>query len=143
MGGAGTQDRAILARATLVPRLQEGAGVISLDVARIVPHLDEDRLWIFAALRWSNFADRVKEYANGSTVLHLSPVHVAEGLVLWPPGEVRHRYVEVIAPLLSSVDDLNELSDRLAAVRALLLPKLVTGQIEVSAVDGDAVVDES
>lgn len=136
-----TQGREILARATLVPRLEEPAGVISLDVARVVPIDASERLWVFAALRWSDFADRVKEFANGSTVLHLSPVHVAEGPVLWPSGDLRSRFIDMVAPTLASVDELNDASDRLAAMRDQLLPGLVTGRIDVSSLDLDALVE--
>jgi type I restriction enzyme S subunit len=79
-----TQGREILARATLIPRLFEGKGVISLDVARVVPKSAEDRISLFAVLRYSDLANRVKEYANGSTVLHLSPDHIAAAQIVWP-----------------------------------------------------------
>jgi len=130
-----TQGREILARATLVPRLREPQGVISLDVARIVPRAADERLWLFGALRWSDFADRVKEFANGSTVLHLSPDHVAAGLLLWPPDGLRSAFVRDLEPILAMVDELHDSSDRLAAMRDLLLPKLMTGQIDVSRLD--------
>lgn len=138
-----TQGREILARATLVPRLKEGSGVISLDVARVVPKDPAERLWLFTALRWSDFADRVKEYANGSTVLHLSLVHVGEGLILWPRRDLRSRFVEVVSPMLASVDELHDSSDRLADIRDLILPKLVTGQIDVSSLDLGALLEGS
>jgi len=136
-----TQGREILARATLVPRLPEPRGVISLDVARIVPLKLADRLWIFAALRWSDYPDRVKEYANGSTVLHLSPDHVAAGLVLWPPDDLRAMFVDTVEPVLGAVDELADSSDQLASIRDLLLPRLVTGKIEVSHLDMDALTE--
>jgi type I restriction enzyme S subunit len=135
-----TQGREILARATLVPRLPE-PGVISLDVARIVPDEPADRLWLFAVLRWSDFADRVKEFANGSTVLHLSPDHVVAGNVLWPPGDMRASLVSALGPTLGLVDELLDGSDRLALIRDLLLPKLATGQIDVSHLDLDALTE--
>ncbi len=135
-----TQGREILARATLVPRLPE-PGVISLDVARIVPDEPADRLWLFAVLRWSDFADRVKEFANGSTVLHLSPDHVAAGQVLWPPGDLRASLAAALDAALALVDELLDGSDQLTGLRDLLLPKLVTGQIDVSHLDLDALTE--
>jgi type I restriction enzyme S subunit len=138
-----TQGRDILARATLVPRLSAEAGVISLDVARVLPHHADDRLWIFAALRWSDFSDRVKEYANGSTVLHLSPTHVAEGHILLPPPQLRGEFFAFLEPSIRQIDDLLDTADRLGELRDLLLPLLVTGQIDISALDLDALVEES
>ena len=135
-----TQGREILARATRVPRLAEGHGVISLDVVRVVPNGDSDRLWVFAALGWSDFPDRVKEYANGSTVLHLSPKHLEEAELLWVPEQVRERFTAVIAPMLAQISELSEQTSALKGLRDLLLPKLVTGQIDVSSLDLDALV---
>jgi type I restriction enzyme, S subunit len=136
-----TQGREILARATLVPKLAEDFGVISLDVARIVPNELDDRLALFFALRCTDFSDRVKEYANGSTVLHLSPTHVAAGQVVWPARALRRQFVRVVEAIVDQVDDLNDAGERLGAIRDLLLPKLVTGQIDVSNLDLDALVD--
>lgn len=136
-----TQGREILARATLVPRLAEDFGVISLDVSRIVPNEPDDRLALFFALRCTDFSDRVKEYANGSTVLHLSPTHVAEGQIVWPPRELRRKFVEVVHAMVDQVDELNDAGERLGVMRDLLLSKLVTGQIDVSDLDLDALSD--
>lgn len=135
-----TQGREILARATLIPRLAEGHGVISLDVVRVVPNGEAERLWVFAALGWSDFPDRVKEYANGSTVLHLSPKHLEEAEILWVPEQARKRFTAVIAPMLAQIAELSEQTRVLRGLRDLLLPKLVTGQIDVSSLDLDSMV---
>src|SRR5664280_1131846 len=135
-----TQGREILARATLVPRFSESFGVISLDVARLVPHNIDDRLSLFFALRCSDFSDRVKEFANGSTVLHLSPTHIGDGLLVWPSKDLRRHFVELVAPMVGQTLDLDDAVDRLASIRDLLLPKLVSGQIDVSKLDLDPVV---
>lgn len=135
-----TQGREILARATRVPRLDEGHGVISLDVVRVVPNGDAERLWIFAALGWSDFPDRVKEYANGSTVLHLSPKYLEEAELLWVPEPARKRFTAVIAPMLAQIAELSEQTRALRGLRDLLLPNLVTGQIDVSSLDPDTLV---
>lgn len=138
-----TQGREVLARATMVPRLPEGRGVISLDVVRLVPRSDADRLWLFAVLGWSDFPDRLKEFANGSTVLHLSPTHIEQAKVLWAPEPLRSRLADAISPCIAQVDELADQSEVLTAMRDLLLPKLVTGQIDVSGLDLDAVLDEA
>jgi type I restriction enzyme S subunit len=134
-----TQGREILARATRIPRLGEAFGVISLDVVRVVPHDPADRLALLLVLGSSDYPDRVKKFANGSTVLHLSPDHVAEGLIVWPAPHLRRRLVDVVDPILAAVDDLNDSADRLALMRGLLLPRLVTGQVDVSHLDLDTV----
>lgn len=138
-----TQGREILAQATLVPTLRGGPGVISLDVVRVLPHRSEDRLWVYAALRWSGFADRVKVFANGSTVLHLGHSHVATGHLPWPSGELRRSFLALLEPSLAIVEGLLDASERLESIRDLLLPKLLSGEIDVSSLDLDALVEES
>lgn len=138
-----TQSREILARATLVPRMPEESGVISLDVVRLVPRTAEERIPLFAVLRYSDLADRVKEHANGSTVLHLSPDHVAAAPIIWPSEPVRKRAAAVLGPIYSLSDALSDAADRLAKIRDMLLPKLVTGAIDVSQLDLDTLREES
>lgn len=137
-----TQGREILARTTLVPRLGEKRGVISLDVVRLVPADESERLWLYASLAWSNFADRLKEFANGSTVLHLSPSHIVDTLTLWPPERLRNGLVTAIEPSFAKIEELSDQSDSLVALRDLLLPKLVTGKIDVSMLDLDALLED-
>jgi hypothetical protein len=43
--------------------------------------------------------------------------------------------------MLHQLDDLSVVVERLAMMRDLLLPRLVTGQIDVSSLDIDAVVE--
>ena len=136
-----TQGREILAQATLVPRLAEGQGVISLDIARIIPSSSIDRLPLYFALRCGGFADRVKEYANGATVLHLSPKHVEAGQLVWPEKALRERFNSSVEPMISSLDELRDSTERLGGMRDLLLPKLVSGEIDVSDLDIDAVLE--
>jgi type I restriction enzyme S subunit len=124
-----------------VPQLDDEFGVISLDVVRIVPKDPEDRLPVLFALRCTDFSDRVKEFANGSTVLHLSPTHVAAANVVWPAQPVRRHFTSLVEPMLHQLDDLSVVVERLAMMRDLLLPRLVTGQIDVSSLDIDAVVE--
>lgn len=138
-----TQSREILARATLVPRLREESGVISLDVVRLVPKSAEDRIPLFAVLRYSDLADRVKEHANGSTVLHLSPDHVAAGAIIWPSEPVRRRAADLLGSIYSLCEELSDSANRLASIRDILLPKLVTGAIDVSHLDLDPLLEET
>lgn len=135
-----TQGREILAQATLVPRMTEEQGVISLDVARILPNSGQERIPLFFSLRCTDFADRVKEYANGSTVLHLSPKFVEQNELAWPEQSLRLRFRELSEPMVVVIDDLRESAERLASIRHLLLPKVVTGEIDLSELNFDALV---
>ena len=74
-------------------------------------------------------------------MLHLSPDHVAAGLLLWPSDGLRGAFIEAVTPMLGIIGELTEASDQLARLRDLLLPKLVTGQIDVSHLDLGALTE--
>lgn len=58
-----------------------------------------------------------------------------------PPCELREQFADLVWPLLFSVPKLLEWNCSLAGLRDLLLPKLVTGEIDVSTLDLNALVD--
>ena len=59
-----------------------------------------------------------------------------------PPARLLSTFQTTVDPLGVEASLLSEQSNKLAALRDLLLPKLVTGQIDVSALDLDAVVGD-
>lgn len=59
-----------------------------------------------------------------------------------PPARLLSTFETTVDPLGVEASLLSEQSNKLAALRDLLLPKLVTGQIDVSALDLDAVVGD-
>lgn len=61
---------------------------------------------------------------------------------LIPPTDLLDSYQGTVDPLGAEASALTRQSDRLGSLRDLLLPKLVTGQIDVSALDLDALVAE-
>jgi type I restriction enzyme S subunit len=61
--------------------------------------------------------------------------------VLHPPAPIQRRFVEAISPIRDSISHLRWCNDQLAALRDLLLPKLVSGQIDVSHLDLEALVE--
>lgn len=131
-----TQERNIIARAARVPTLSEDTGVISLDLVRVVPK-NIDRNYLYGVLRYSSFPDEVKNYANGANVLHLSPKRIAEYLIRVPPGPIQTQYFERTEPMYQIADRLDLLNENLRLTRDLLLPKLISGEIDVSELDID------
>jgi len=61
---------------------------------------------------------------------------------LAPPEDLLDSYQALVDPLGAEASALTRQSDRLVSLRDLLLPKLVTGRIDVSALDLDELVEE-
>lgn len=127
-----TQERRIVARCGRVPRLGSDFGVISMDLVKIDANKGVPRDFIYGMFRWSGFADEVKQHANGANVLHLSPDRIAEYRFALPPSEVTAQFAGFISPMLHQCDVLLEKNEVLRATRDLLLPKLISGELNVS-----------
>lgn len=128
-----TQERRIVARCGRIPRLDSDFGVISMDLVKVDANKGAPKEYVYGMLRWSGFADEVKQHANGANVLHLSPDRIAEYRFLLPTATLVQRFASVIAPMLNQCDVLLEKNANLRTTRDLLLPKLISGELDVSA----------
>ena len=126
-----TQDRRIVARAARVPTLEGGFGVISMDLVKIEPKDGNDKNYIYSLLRWSGFADEVKNHANGANVLHLIPDRITDYKTYIAPVDQQKEFGKKVGPLLDLIDKLELQNESLRQSRDLLLPLLVTGEIRV------------
>jgi type I restriction enzyme S subunit len=131
-----TQERNVVAQAARVPTLGEEFGVISLDLARIVPD-GLDPTFLYGMFRYSEFSDVVKNYANGANVLHLSPDRIAEHRFVRPAPVVERAFVDRVEPMYQLIDHLQLQNENLRATRDLLLPRLISGEVDVSDLDID------
>jgi type I restriction enzyme S subunit len=126
-----TQERRIVARAALVPTLGHDFGVFSMDLVRIQPKSGVAKHFLYSFLRHSSFADEVKQHANGANVLHLSPDRITEYELIWPSVLLVDRYARFVSSILEEIDMLENSIDNLRRTRDLLLPRLLSGQIDV------------
>lgn len=84
--------------------------------------------------------ERLGAGATGQTELRKTDVEALE--LVQPVAAVLDAFSVAVSPLLEQVDVFLTQIETLSALRDLLLPKLVTGQIEVSALDLDSLVAE-
>jgi type I restriction enzyme S subunit len=126
-----TQERRIVARAARIPRLNDEIGVVSMDLVKIVPS-DISAEYLLGLLSYSDFADRVKAHANGANVLHLHPDRIRDFRMAFAPSEIEERYAAIISPAQDLADALRLASVNLRATRDLLLPRLISGEIDVT-----------
>lgn len=78
---------------------------------------------------------------SGTTVAHLGKRHLEKIQIVVPPAELLTIASEVFAQGAQKECTLAQTNRQLAGLRDLLLPKLVTGQIDVSNLDLDAAVE--
>ena len=88
--------------------------------------------WIRQHLPWF----RAIAASKATTMGHIKRGHLQETLVVVPPNEVLHVANEVIGPMYDIFGQLMNESRKLAAMRDMLLPKLLSGEVRVR-VDGE------
>jgi type I restriction enzyme S subunit len=129
-----TQERRIVARAARVPDAGEEFGVFSMDLVKIVPK-DPPAEYLLGLLRYSDFPDQVKAHANGANVLHLHPDRISDYRSPFPPLPTARLYSDQVAPAQRLADGLQAANETLRAARDLLLPRLISGEVDVTDLD--------
>ena len=129
-----TQDRAVVGRAVRIPNFGERGAVISLDTVKLVPK-NINNVFLYAYMRHSGFADFIKEFANGTNVLHLKPELITKQTIVIPPRQLQDEFAHKVSPLYSQADLLGETNKRLATTRDRLLPRLISGKLSVENLD--------
>jgi type I restriction enzyme S subunit len=130
-----TQERRIVAQSFRMPDLDEPFGIPSLDLVLLRPEDGQMRLFVYAVLRYSSFADHLSQYANGANVLHLPVDRILEYQIAIPDDELLNRFTMAIGEILDHVELLEKQSRTFGSVRDLLLPRLVSGQLDISDID--------
>jgi type I restriction enzyme S subunit len=80
----------------------------------------------------------------GTTVAHLGKRHLEEIRVLVPPADQLREMARIFDTLADAQLHLQQVNRRVAATRVLLLPRLVTGHLDISEIDlGDLLESEA
>lgn len=129
-----TQNREIVGRVARIPQFFFEKATISLDVIKIIPK-NISKTFIYSFLRYSGFGLLLKEFANGSNVLHLSPSVIKKQIMLLPPKQLQEKFDEIANPLYEKIDYLSYSNNLLNKSKALLLPRLLSGKLSVENLD--------
>ena len=130
-----TQERRLVARAARVPKLSEIQAVFSMDLVKVAPKADISGEYLLGTLRYTNFADEVKQHANGANVLHLNPERIEAFLFPLAPLPFRDLFAFHARPMFAECDVLEQKNQCLRQTRDLLLPKLISGEVDVAELD--------
>ena len=111
--------------------------IFSMDVVKVVPNNPAISKFLIAAmLQTQQFKGHCLGYVNGTTVLHLSKKALPEYLLMLP------RDFSVLKPLDEAVSSMYQQMAlnidecvQLASLRDSLLPKLMSGELDVSELD--------
>jgi type I restriction enzyme S subunit len=98
----------------------------------MLPDLAKVTFW---TLYYALLALRVEfnNKAQGAAQQNISKEKVAEMPFLLPEMKTQHRFDEVVAPMQAMLRNLQERNRNLRTTRDLLLPKLISGELDMSA----------
>jgi len=130
-----TQERRIVARAARVPELGAEFAVCSMDLVRVAPLPGVEAEYLYSFIRYSPFPENVKNHAHGTNVLHLNPDRIRGFGWCHPPSTLQQQYAEIAAPMRRLAGSLDQENAVLAQTRDLLLPRLISGEIDVDKLD--------
>ena len=99
--------------------------------------------YLYFVLSATAYQEFVLGASTGTTRKSISAKVMEAGPIIRPPEAILDAFVEAVTPLREGITRLAQLSETLVRSRDLLLPKLVTGAIDVSKLDLDAFFEES
>lgn len=125
-----TQDRLIVGRVARVPLTEHKEYVISLDIAKIIS-IELPPEFLYSTLRFNYYGESLAELANGTNVLHLSPDLLKKYSLLIPPQSLTESFSEKVKPIYDLMDVLAIQNNQCRQIRDRLLPRLISGKLQV------------
>lgn len=124
-----TQERRTVGRVALIPKLHEKA-IISMDLIKLEPH-NGSTLFYYAMFRYGDYGELISRFANGTNVLHLRPEALSRIEVLMPTIEIQDLYTREFSLIQEQINVLQDQIISATEARDRLLPKLLSGEIEL------------
>ena len=105
--------------------------VVSLDVAVVRCFNEIHKNYLYGVMKTDAFQNHSRSYTSGTTVLHLKKEAVPEYCLALPDNEILSAFLGVSAPLYEKIDRLIDENRALTKLRDTLLPKLISGELQI------------
>ena len=111
---------------------------LNTSIIRFAPiHSFEHYSYIYSYLTSRGFYHYLLTMGSGSVQLNFGPTHLKQIDIIVPPEDVLKRYNDLIFPLIESMINIKSEIDQLIKLRDTLLPKLMSGEIDVPEINCD------
>lgn len=124
-----TKERRLVGHVAIIPDLGEEM-TFSMDLIKLIPKL-VTHSYLYSAMRFGYYSRNISQLANGVNVLHLKPDSMMHMEMLIPSADVINKYELVFDAYNSRIDILEKQIEFASEARDRLLPKLMSGEIEV------------
>ena len=91
--------------------------------------------YIKATINHSSFKDLMLTYASGSAQLNFGPKHLNQMNILLPDQDTMNNFHNILEPIELNILNLLDQNNLLKESRDILLPRLMTGMIDVENMD--------
>lgn len=108
-----------------------GKYLLNQRVAKLVPIKKENKAFTYFMFRQTPMQNYLINLAKGSAQPNLSPVETGNIRIVIPSFEVLDNFNKIAAPIYTKLVDIRNGNQKLTALRDLLLPKLMKGEIRV------------
>lgn len=124
-----TQERRLVGHVAIIPDIGETM-TFSMDLIKLIP-LSIQKSFLYATMYFGGYSKKISPLANGVNVLHLKPEAMMDMEMLIPTKEVIDQYDVIFDTYQKKIETLQKQCDFAAEARDRLLPKLMSGEIEV------------
>lgn len=124
-----TQERRLVGHVAIVPDMNETM-MFSMDLIKLIP-LSVKKSFLYATMNFGGYSKKISPLANGVNVLHLKPESMMNMEMLIPKEEVMDQYDKVFDNYQKKIEILQKQCDFAVQARDRLLPKLMSGELEV------------
>lgn len=123
-----TQDRRCVGSVALCPEFDKPA-IISADLIKILSKYSN--VFLYCHLKFGNYSKYISEFANGANVLHLRPKYLENIKILMPSKDLIEKFSSICIPIFNNILNLANQNNNLQNQRDYLLPRLMSGKLEV------------
>lgn len=124
-----TQERRLVGHVAVVPDLGKDM-IFSMDLIKLIP-LTVEKSFLYSVMFYGGYSKQIAVLANGTNVLHLKPESMMSMEMLVPSNEIMSKYDDKFKNFYKKIELLENQNTILAEARDRLLPKLLSGELEV------------
>lgn len=100
-------------------------------VANLIPINENNRAFTYFLFRQKDFQNTLVSISRGTAQQNLSPIETKSLEIVIPPQEILDRFADVANPIFQKLIENNKEIGALSIARDTLLPRLISGKIQV------------
>jgi len=108
----------------------EGKGLLNQHLFKVIPNRKETKFHILYSLKMK--MDEFRSLSNGATMQHIKRSELGRVYFLTPPDNILNKFTKLVKPILEERIILKSKNTNLQKTRDLLLPRLISGKIDLT-----------